>query len=83
MRSYPGKSSCPDSDRFREESSNGPAEGETLSGKGAEDDRSAYSTEDSGPTKPGNSVEEKTLTTLQLGGQSRIITGMWEDADER
>jgi hypothetical protein len=63
MRSYPGKSSCPGSKGFREESTNGPVEGETLSGKGTEDSRSACSTEDSGPEKPGNRVEEKTLTT--------------------
>ncbi len=38
-------------------------EGHTPSGKGAEGGRSMDSTEDSGPMKPGNSVEEKTLTT--------------------
>ena len=68
MRSYPGKSSCPDSESFREESSNGPERGETLIGEGTEDGRSAYSTEDSGPEKPGNRVEEKTLTTPTEGG---------------
>ena len=68
MRSYPGKSSCPDSESFREESSNGPERGETLIGEGTEDGRSACSTKDSGPGKPGNRVEEKTLTTLHLGG---------------
>jgi hypothetical protein len=83
MRSYPGKSSCPDSESFREESSNGPERGETLIGEGTEDGRSAYSTEDSGPKKPGNRGEEKTLTTQHFKGQSRIVTGLWEDADER
>jgi hypothetical protein len=68
VRSYPGKSSCPDSESFREESSNGPERGETLIGEGTEDGRSACSTKDSGPGKPGNRVEEKTLTTLHLGG---------------
>ena len=58
-------------------------EGETLIGEGTEDGRSACSTEDSGPEKPGNSVEEKTLTTRHIGGQSRSVTGLWEDADER
>ena len=33
---------------------------ETLIGKGTEEGRSACSTEDSGPEKPGNRVEEKT-----------------------
>ena len=54
MRSYPGKSSCSGSECFRKEPSNGPEWGETLNGKGAEDDRSACSTEDSGPKKHGN-----------------------------
>lgn len=35
----------------------------TLSGKGAERGRSADSTEDSGPMKPGNRAEDKTPTT--------------------
>jgi len=35
-------------------------------GKGAEDGRSVCSTEDSGPEKPGNRVEEKTLKTLPV-----------------
>ncbi len=38
-------------------------EGRSPSDKGAEGGRSTDSTEDSGPMKPGNSVEEKTLTT--------------------
>ncbi len=38
-------------------------EGCSPSEKGAEGGRSTDSTEDSGPMKPGNSVEEKTLTT--------------------
>ena len=45
-----------------------PALPEVMTGKGTEDGRSACSTEDSGPEKPGNRVEEKTLTTLQVGG---------------
>ena len=84
MRSYPGKSCCSGSESFREESSNGPEKGETLIGEGTEDGRSACSTEDSGPEKPGNSVEEKTLTTqTERKGQPRSVTGLWEDADER
>jgi len=47
---------------------NGPERGETLIGKGTEGGRSACSTEDSGPEKPGNRAEEKTLTTLPVGG---------------
>jgi hypothetical protein len=42
---------------------NRPVEGEPRGGKGAEVGRSADSTEDSGPMKLGNRVEEKTLTT--------------------
>ena len=39
------------------------AEGVPRGGKGAEVGRSVDSTEDSGPKKPGNRVEEKTLKT--------------------
>ena len=49
-------------------------EGETLIGKGAEDDRSACSTEDSGPEKPGNRAEEKTLTIQPRGGDSSVAS---------
>lgn len=75
MRSYPGKSSCSGSKSFREESSNGPERGETLIGEGTEDGRSACSTEDSGPEKPGNRVEEKTLTTSHLEGNPEASLG--------
>jgi len=68
VRSYPGKSSCPGPEGFRKGPENGPERGEPLIGEGTEDGRSAYSTEDSGPEKPGNSVEEKTLTTRTEGG---------------
>jgi hypothetical protein len=37
--------------------------GEPEAGLGTEGDRSTDSTEDSGPKKPGNGVEDKTLTT--------------------
>ena len=37
---------------------------------GAEGGRFTGSTEDSGPVKPGNSVEDKTLTT---GERSRVV----------
>ena len=38
-------------------------EGDPEAGLGAEGGRSTGSTDDSGPMKPGNSVEDKTLTT--------------------
>ena len=41
------------------------AEGVPRGGKGAEVGRSVDSTEDSGPKKPGNRVEEKTLKTCK------------------
>jgi hypothetical protein len=37
--------------------------GEPEAGQGTEGGRFTDSTEDSGPMKPGNSVEDKTLTT--------------------
>jgi hypothetical protein len=60
--SYPGKPSCTGilcchgyhkTDPIRR----------TRKGEGAEGGRSTVITYDSGPMKPGNSVEEKTLTT--------------------
>ena len=38
-------------------------EGEPEAGQGAKGDRFTGSTEDSGPMKPGNRAEDKTLTT--------------------
>lgn len=38
-------------------------ETENPNWKGTEGGRSAWSTDDSGPEKPGNRVEDKTLTT--------------------
>ena len=46
---------------------------ETLIGKGTEEGRSACSTEDSGPEKPGNRVEEKTLKTLARTGRDSPV----------
>ena len=40
--------------------------GEPEAAKGSEGGRFTGSTEDSGPMKPGNSVEEKTLTTREV-----------------
>jgi hypothetical protein len=39
------------------------ANGDPVAGNGAEGGRSTDSTDDSGPLKPGNSVEDKTLKT--------------------
>jgi hypothetical protein len=61
--SYPGKPSCLWCTKLREAPSNRLGSGAPVTGKGAEGGRSTGSTEDSGPMKPGNSVEEKTLTT--------------------
>ena len=40
--------------------------GEPEAGQGTEGGRFTDSTDDSGPMKPGNSVEDKTLTTRKL-----------------
>ena len=57
------------------------AEGVPRGNKGAEVVRSADSTEEAGPKKPGNRVEEKTLKTRK--GRAGIVTRKWEAADER
>ena len=41
--------------------------GEPEAGQGTEGGRFTGSTEDSGPKKPGNSAEDKTLTTGKTG----------------
>ena len=43
----------------------------TRSGEGAEGGRFTGSTYDSGPRKPGNRVEDKTLTTRKITGKGR------------
>ncbi len=49
--------------------------GELRSGEGSEGGRFTGSTYDSGPKKPGNSVEDKTLTTGKItGGEPRFST---------
>jgi len=58
--SYPGKPSCPVVERCRRRQSAEPQR-RSRGGEMAEGGRSAGSTDDSGPMKPGNSVEEKTL----------------------
>ena len=59
--SYPGKPSCPVVQGCLLATENRIDE-ETPKRGGAEGGRFTGSTEDSGPMKPGNSVEEKTLT---------------------
>jgi len=43
--------------------------GEPEAGQGTEGGRFTDSTEDSGPMKPGNRVEDKTLTIRKTGGR--------------
>lgn len=64
--SYPGKPSCPVVGGCPPATENQIDE-ETPKRGGAEGGRFTGSTEDSGPMKPGNSVEEKTLT-IRKGG---------------
>ena len=46
--------------------------GEPEAGQGTEGGRFTDSTEDSGPMKPGNSVEDKTLTTGKTGWRKNV-----------
>jgi hypothetical protein len=46
--------------------------GEPEAGQGTEGGRFTDSTEDSGPMKPGNSVEDKTLTTRKTGCRKNV-----------
>ena len=46
--------------------------GEPEAGQGTEGGRFTDSTEDSGPMKPGNRVEDKTLTTGKTGGRKNV-----------
>jgi len=59
----------------------------TRSGEGSEGGRSTGSTDDSGPMKPGNTVEEKTLTTRKRAniksGCPNCVVGTGEAVDER
>jgi hypothetical protein len=48
--------------------------GEPEAGQGTEGGRSTGSTDDSGPMKPGNRVEDKTLTTRREGKKGRSST---------
>ena len=53
-----------------------PQRGETPIGKGAGGGRSACSTEDSGPEKPGNRAEEKTLMTRPVEGRESSVASL-------
>ena len=46
--------------------------GEPEAGQGTEGGRFTGSTKDSGPMKPGNSVEGKTLTIRKTGGRKNV-----------
>ena len=46
--------------------------GEPEAGQGTEGGRFTDSTEDSGPMKPDNSVEDKTLTIGKAGGRKNV-----------
>ena len=46
--------------------------GEPEAGQGTEGGRFTGSTEDSGPMKPGNSVEDKTLPTRKTGCRKNV-----------
>ena len=46
--------------------------GEPEAGQGTEGGRFTDSTDDSGPMKPGNSVEDKTLTTGKTGRRKNV-----------
>ncbi|MCP5007055.1 MAG: hypothetical protein GY941_24390 [Planctomycetes bacterium] len=64
--SYPGKPSC--AGIYVAQGIIKPNRiGEPEAGQGTEGGRFTDSTEDSGPMKPGNSVEDKTLTTRKAG----------------
>ena len=65
---YPGKPSC-SAGRYGRRKPN--RKGRSPSGEGAEGGRSADRTDDSGPVKPGNSVEDKTLTTEKQGSKDQ------------
>ena len=88
--SYPGKPYWPGVERCERHHKTEPKR-RTRSGEGPEGGRFTGSTEDSGPMKPGNSVEEKTLTTRggikdlpsAKPGCSNFVVGAWEAVDER
>ena len=46
--------------------------GEPEAGQGTEGGRFTDSTDNSGPMKPGNRVEDKTLTTGKAGGRKNV-----------
>ena len=66
----PGEDLLLCSSQLRARVENRIAEGVPGGDKGAEVDRSADSTEEAGPKKPGNRVEEKTLKTRKGRSES-------------
>jgi hypothetical protein len=72
--SYPGKPSCADIESCRRYHKTEPIR-RPRSGEGAEGGRSTGSTEDSGPKKPGNRVEEKALKTRKVERDSHTKPG--------
>ena len=69
--SYPGKPSWSGVESCERHHKTEPKR-RTRSGEGPEGGRFTGSTEDSGPMKPGNSVEEKTLTIREVLGIYQI-----------
>jgi len=73
--SYPGKPSCSGADCCRRRYKTEPTR-RTRSGEGAKGGRFTGSTDDSGPMKPGNSGEDKTLTTGEIQTQVLYVSSM-------
>jgi hypothetical protein len=69
--SYPGKPSCAGIDVAKGTIKPNRI-GEPEAGQGTEGGRFTDSTKDSGPMKPGNSVEGKTLTIRKTGGRKNV-----------
>jgi len=55
----------------------------SRSGEGSEGGRFTGSTDDSGPGKPGNRAEDKTLKTRESLDVPNVVAGAWEIVDER
>ena len=72
--SYPGKPSCTGIESCHRYHKTEPIR-RSRSGKGAEGGRSTGSTDETGPMKPGNSVEDKTLRT----GKGKVRESLWAE----
>jgi hypothetical protein len=68
---YPGKPSCAGTDGCKGIIKPNRI-GEPEAGQGTEGGRFTGSTNDSGPMKPGNRVEDKTLMTGKTGGRKNV-----------